>query len=186
MHSGTRCLAPLPCMAKRSASDVQPAAAKSARGDLHSVVTQASSSSNVELKRIIDALQGEDVLRKDLTAARRSRLNEVVIHVPVDVVGGGTWQWPLCHPNLLLTFLIAESPPMQEIMRQALRASPCSREKPWRLIVGFDEFVPGNKLQLHSSRKAMNLSFTFLELGSSFLGEVVIIYFFFNIQAAVH
>ena len=40
------------------------------------------------------------------------------------------------------------------------------------MIVGYDEFVPGNKLQLQSSRMAMNLSFTFLELGSGGVGEV--------------
>ena len=33
--------------------------------------------------------------------------------------------------------------------------------------MGYDEFVPGNKLNLQNHRKCMNLSFSFEELGSA-------------------
>jgi hypothetical protein len=36
---------------------------------------------------------------------------------------------------------------------------------PWSLVVGFDEFTPGNKLQADNRRKVMVLSYSFLELG---------------------
>ena len=68
--------------------------------------------------------------------------------------------------TLMFATMVSESAPLQQLLKKALRESPSSRERPWSLVVGFDEFVPGNKLQLQPSRKAMNLSFTFLELGS--------------------
>ncbi len=46
-----------------------------------------------------------------------------------------------------------------------MRLHPPSIEHPWSLIVGFDEFTPGDKLQCDNRRKAMVLSFTFKELG---------------------
>ena len=72
----------------------------------------------------------------------------------------------MCHPGLLLSCAVAESPSLQRLFRDALRIRPCSREAPWSLVVGYDEFVPGNKLQLQPSRKTMNLSFSFMELGA--------------------
>ena len=92
--------------------------------------------------------------------------------IEVEREGGGTWQWPLCQPNLLFSTLVAESAQLQQVIEEALRTSPGTRDRPWHLIVGFDEFVPGNKLQLQPNRKAMNVSFTFLELGSDGVGEV--------------
>ena len=86
--------------------------------------------------------------------------------IEVETVGGGQWQWHLCQPNLLFSTMVSESKPLQTLLKETFLSSPSSRERPWSLVVGFDEFVPGNKLQLQPSRKAMNLSFTFLELGS--------------------
>ena len=44
-------------------------------------------------------------------------------------------------------------------------------EHPWRLVVAWDEFSPGNKLKVDNTRKCMNLSFSFVELGQTALTQ---------------
>ena len=153
-----------------SASDASLAMPKRARMDpqaaLVKVVTQTTNSSDLEIRRILAALEEIPLSRQKLSSARHARLDEVVRVIEVETVGGGQWQWHLCQPNLLFSTMVSESKPLQTLLKEAFLSSPSSRERPWSLVVGFDEFVPGNKLQLQPSRKAMNLSFTFLELGS--------------------
>jgi hypothetical protein len=55
-----------------------------------------------------------------------------------------------------------------------VRRHPPSIEHPWSLIVGFDEFTPGNKLQCDNRRKTMVLSFTFKELGQMSLSKAMV------------
>ena len=136
------------------------------------VVTKASRSSDLELGRILQVREGHEPSHKQFHDARHHRAQPLMREIEVEKEGGGTWQWPLCQPNLLFSTLVAESAQLQQVIEEALRTSPGTRDRPWHLIVGFDEFVPGNKLQLQPSRKAMNLSFTFLELGSDGVGEV--------------
>ena len=81
------------------------------------------------------------------------------------LIAGGSWTWEFADPNRLLSLLVHESPALQDLFEQALARYPCSQERPWQLVVGFDEFIPGSKLKTHSERKAMNLSFSFIELG---------------------
>ena len=158
---GTRSF--LCAMGKRAKLDPQ--------GTLLKVVTQSTSCSDSELRRILQGREGSGAPSiKKLRAARFDRFDEVMRTIEVETDDGGTWTWPLCQPNLLFATMASESAPLQQLIRESLRASPCSRERPWNLLVGFDEFVPGNKLQLQPSRKAMNLSFTFLELGSDSVG----------------
>jgi len=133
--------------------------------NLLNVVT-ASGASNNDLRRIIGALENEPAPSwKSLQRARKSRFESVMTKLSVATLDGGTWDWPLCQPNLLFATMVSESECLRSLVAAAIRASPCSREKPWSLVVGYDEFVPGNKLQLQPSRKSMNLSFSFLELG---------------------
>ena len=87
--------------------------------------------------------------------------------IPLTMEDGTSWDWPLCDPNKLMQKLVAESAGMAALFASAAAASPPSAEKPWRMVVGFDEFVPGNKLKIDNRRKAMVLNFSFLELGEN-------------------
>lgn len=78
--------------------------------------------------------------------------------------GGGDFQWELAHPCKLVALLIQESAELERLFIAAAARHRCDYNHRWKIIVGFDEFVPGNKLRLHNQRKCMNLSFTFLEL----------------------
>ncbi len=57
---------------------------------------------------------------------------------------------------------------------EAVRRHPPSIDHLWSLIVGFDEFTPGNKLQCDNRRKTMVLSFTFKELGQMSLCKALV------------
>ena len=47
---------------------------------------------------------------------------------------------------------------------KAFRKKAPTFDDPWALVVGFDEFVPGNKMSIDNRRKSMVLSFTLQEL----------------------
>lgn len=76
---------------------------------------------------------------------------------PVDLV--------FADPGKLLASLVEESPALQDVYAEAWARSPSSPDRPWSMVVGFDEFTPGNKLSCDHARKTMVLSFSFLELG---------------------
>jgi hypothetical protein len=48
---------------------------------------------------------------------------------------------------------------------QAVARHPPNRHRPWKLIIGCDEFIAGNALAPDNRRKTMVLSFSFVELG---------------------
>ena len=122
--------------------------------------------SDQHIRLVMRSLGSSAIAQRALTEARRKHWDRVMTTIDIDTLDGGNWTWPLCHPGLLLSCAVAESPSLQRLFRDALRARPCSREAPWSLVIGYDEFVPGNKLQLMPSRKTMNLSFSFMELGA--------------------
>ena len=80
-------------------------------------------------------------------------------------VSGASWTWEFADPNRLLALLVSSSTVLEDVFSQAAKLYPCSKDRPWQLVIGFDEFIPGNKLKTHNERKTMNVSFTFVELG---------------------
>ena len=87
--------------------------------------------------------------------------------------GGEPVVWELCNPNLLMSDIIADSTHLQGLFADALARHPCTREQPWKLILAWDEYVPGDKLNGRHSRKCMNLVFSFMELGAALSTDVV-------------
>jgi hypothetical protein len=92
-------------------------------------------------------------------------------HVPC--VDGSHIDWEFADPNRLLAEAVDHSPGLAAMISDAVRRSPPSMARPWSLIVGFDEFVPGNKLQADNRRKSMVLSFTFRELGPAAMSSAL-------------
>lgn len=76
-------------------------------------------------------------------------------------------------PAAFLSTSISESPLLARTFRAALETAPSSPSSPWRLVLGFDEFAPGNKLKTDNRRKTMVMSFSFLELGQA-LGRLAV------------
>jgi len=89
--------------------------------------------------------------------------------IEVPLVSGGTWTWELLDPAKLVELVVRECPPVAAMFKESVRAHPPSLASPWSLVIGFDEFAPGNKLKTDNTRKCMNLSFSFLEFGQASL-----------------
>ena len=77
---------------------------------------------------------------------------------------GEELQWTLLHPAKLVQQLVDESPALAEVSGNAANRSAPSQERLWRIVLGFDEFAPGNKLRYNNARKTTVASFTFIEL----------------------
>jgi hypothetical protein len=86
---------------------------------------------------------------------------------------GSHIEWEFVDPNRMFAEAVDHSPGLAAMVSDAVRLSPPSMARPWSLIVGFDEFVPGNKLQADNRRKAMVLSFTFRELGPAAMSSAI-------------
>lgn len=84
---------------------------------------------------------------------------------------GETFLWELVHPNRVVPRMVAESPLLADVFKRAIAEYQPSMEHPWRLVVAWDEFSPGNKLKVDNTRKCMNLSFSFVELGQTALTQ---------------
>ena len=123
--------------------------------------------SDASVRAILNTLQGKGPNPRDLTQARQAKYESLhqVINLPLQ--DGGSFKWELCHPGLLLTRIVSESVALQAAFKSALQRHPCSSDQPWRLLVAFDEHIPGNKLNLQPARKSMNLCFSFEELGGA-------------------
>ena len=79
---------------------------------------------------------------------RPSRFHELhqVLKVPVDD-GAGELDWQVANPSKLLAALVANSRALEQLYAETLTKHPPSVERPWSVVVAFDEFIPGNKLQ---------------------------------------
>ena len=126
--------------------------------------------SNKTLTILLKKLQGEGISPNMMTAVRLDRWNAVKDALELKAADGeGIVTIPYANPNRLLQFTSSVSDDFRKMLEAAFVRHPCSRERPWNLLIGFDEYVPGDKLKVHNSRKAMNLIFSFEELGKSLL-----------------
>ena len=84
---------------------------------------------------------------------------------------GSPLKWNLAKPCLLIQHVLKESPELQECYAEALRDDPCSADRPWKVVIGFDEFVPGKFQHGEQPKKMMCLYFNFLNLGQHIIAQ---------------
>ena len=118
--------------------------------------------SKAALQRMLSTLQ-PGASRWDVEGAHMRRYEQVRCQIDLPS-GDGSVAWHLSHPNKALALLVSESVHLQRWFAAALAARPCTQAQPWSLLMGWDEFVPGNKLNPQPRRKTMCLSFSFEEL----------------------
>ena len=120
-------------------------------------------------------IQSKDILRSGDQGLRSynavfGKRFESVMHVEkIAQIDGSEFEWEMCQPNLLLSQTLNASEDLAKLYVEKLEEKPCSREKPWNILLTFDEFTPGSISFPQLSRKMMNLAFNFLELGGSLL-----------------
>ena len=125
-------------------------------------LARAGGGSSTRLSNVIAELKRSTATVADLPACRsqveRSVLEQFdrmkhTIDMPL-ASGVGVFEWELLDPALLLTESLRRSPAMCEAYHQAVILRPPSPGQPWNLIVGFDEFAPGNIRQVRTRRLA--------------------------------
>ena len=89
---------------------------------------------------------------------------EVKRIIVLPLIAGGERRWKVADPCLLVCMSVRSSTEMQKVFANSLRYHPCSEDRPWSLVVTWDEFTPGNMLKPHNARKTMVANFSFLEL----------------------
>ena len=116
------------------------------------------------LRNLVDALTGEAVTRHQIQDIAKERYNVVAHRMRLPAVSGADVMIPMCHPLELLALLVRENIHIRSWIEAAWRSRPSSRDRPWRLVIGWDDSVPGNKQALRNDRKTMVLSFAFIEV----------------------
>ena len=87
------------------------------------------------------------------------------------LTGGGEFVFETVHVPKMLSMLVESSPYIARTYEEAVQRHPPGVDTPWHLVVGFDEFIPGNKLSVEHNRKTMVVSCTFTELGQSAMSD---------------
>ena len=59
--------------------------------------------------------------------------------------------------------MLQKSPKLAEMYARRLREFPGTITNPWRVVIGFDEFYPGRKMDYDANKKVMCLYLTFFE-----------------------
>jgi hypothetical protein len=100
------------------------------------------------LARLSDATTCEvAVSGKDVVNANNVLFSQHRIEEPLVLNDGSHFTWRYASPAGWLATCVDQIPEVHETFAVALRRHPVSRGNPWRLVVAFDEFSPGNKLQ---------------------------------------
>ena len=85
-----------------------------------------------------------DASRADMLKARSELYDQVKLGIDVHMTEGPDWRWELIDPLKLLPKAIELAPAFRTLFGNAVRRSPPSAQNPWRLVIGFDGFTPGD------------------------------------------
>ena len=123
--------------------------------------------SNKALEKILQEAGLQVAKDHDTVDVGQARFHVLSKSLQLPGVDGRLVDWEFCDPGLLVSRVVSESVALKRLFAAALQRSPCSHSRPWNLLIGWDEYVPGNKLKTENSRKCMNLVFSFVELGTA-------------------
>lgn len=92
---------------------------------------------------MLDKLRGidaADCTMHSVRLANEEDFSSVKQVITLTLIDGGTWDWELANPSLLLQLAVTKSPWLQAVFAQARKPT---LSEPWRIVIGFDEFTPG-------------------------------------------
>ena len=75
------------------------------------------------------------------------------------------------HLALLCQHVLSHCPKLAERWIRLLQSHPCTAANPWGIVVGYDEFQPGNKFDFDSTKAVMCLYFNFVEIDDASQGS---------------
>ena len=126
----------------------------------------------VSLKHLRDianqlAQDGEHISKKKMDDIAHARFNAVRRSISLPLAQGGEHMWHVADPSMLVAASVRSSETLQDMFAKALQLHPGTPEAPWKLLITWDEFVPGSMLKPNNTRKAMVVNLSFQELGSA-------------------
>lgn len=119
------------------------------------------------LGKLQDAPEELAASRSKVSLAVTTKFDELSFTVNLYLLDGSNFCFEMLDPSRLLTEVVKSCPDVALQYEESFRAHPPTASNPWDLIVGFDEFAPGNKLKVDNRRKVMVLSYTFRQLGQT-------------------
>ena len=109
------------------------------------------------------------VSRKNVYRAQVEAFNAVKTVISVPRNDGSFYDWEICDLRKLLVHLTSECDGLAALLNELFDTRRCSKNRPWGLILYFDETVPGDSLRLDVPKKFMAVYCSIKELGPTVL-----------------
>ena len=107
--------------------------------------------------------------RKAISHATKHLFNQCRTTIKLRRATGPAYKWQCSNVGKTFNLLGVECAPFGKMLRRLHARSPSSYEKPWSLILYYDETVPGSPLRLDQVRKFMGVYASIKEFGPSAL-----------------
>lgn len=98
------------------------------------------------LATLLQRLRENPVECDSLYAVRKANLADFVAISRATVLpltSGSEWTWEYLDPNKLLCLALDRSVQLRNLFTSAMERKPPTPESPWKLVIGFDAFIPG-------------------------------------------
>ena len=115
-------------------------------------------------KSLLNETFGDVSIYNVLKDVNREHFDRVKMDLPLELTSGAPFAWSIASPVKLMELVISASPVMQSMLLLVAEAQGSQGSFTVGIIVGYDEFTPGNVKKPHNERKTMVLSFTVADL----------------------
>ena len=83
------------------------------------------------LKKIRDQKEVADASFGEIDHEFHERFRRLSTTITLELTEGGTWDWPVVDPGLLLQDLLTECPSLFSLYAETMIIVPCTRDRPW-------------------------------------------------------
>ena len=128
-----------------------------------------------KLLKVVDKIRDNQEIfdhpvgRKAISHATKHLFNQCRTTIKLRRATGPAYNWQCSNVGKAFDLLGVECAPFGKMLRRLHARSPSSYEKPWSLILYYDETVPGSPLRLDQVRKFMGVYASIKEFGPSAL-----------------
>ena len=100
-------------------------------------------------------------LQRQLRKNLKSHFDPVKTSLTFPRLEGGEFKLTLADPNLLMAQVLESNTELNEIYSSIAATHGTGQQHPWNMIIGFDEFTPGDGFKPLNFKKCMVVSFNF-------------------------
>ena len=99
------------------------------------------------VRDVLSRIESEkDLTRDDLRSALHGPFRDNCIEISLALGDGEVYKLRMWKPHKQVEHLLAQNPDFEDLIDETLRLHPPTMRNPWRILVGWDEMVPGNPL----------------------------------------